>query len=154
MLLSDINFGPSVNLQRLNRELFKMQTGKLHFYIRMPFFSHRMGKHCKHGLCHNNSKNPPRPEIVWVPFPRRNDEKRRLKWLHACQLKDSHLTRINKDYYVCSDHFRDFNFEKGIYCDVPGSPCLRKKWVKCFLSPPVPMHGGLICIAFRQYVCR
>ena len=23
-----------------------------------------------------------------------------------------------------------------------------------FLSPPVPMHGGLICIAFRPYVCH
>ncbi len=36
-----------------------------------------------------------------------------------------------------------------LYCETGGAHCQHQV---AFLSPPVPMHGGLLCIAFRLYV--
>ncbi len=72
-----------------------------------------MGKHCQWGLCHNNSDKKDE-SVFFVPFPKPWIDKPRCDdWVYRCNNQKLVAANVDKNYYVCSDHFQNFNYATG-----------------------------------------
>ncbi|XP_078621316.1 uncharacterized protein LOC144887790 [Branchiostoma floridae x Branchiostoma japonicum] len=70
-----------------------------------------MGKVCCFGTCNSDSRYPERVSgVSFYPFPKPKTRMDAcMRWIKACGRPHSQLnvTKITKDTYVCSKHFKD-----------------------------------------------
>lgn len=67
-------------------------------------------KHCAHGTCKNKASKCATEGIIFIPFPKPttfDGAQRAQRWIVACRRESITLTTINKNTFVCSQHFVD-----------------------------------------------
>ena len=72
-------------------------------------------KHCAHGKCNSDTRYHPEKQFAKFPQPagRNPDMKRCKEWVHLMGRKDFTEANINKNSFVCEDHFEqgvDLNY--------------------------------------------